>query len=263
MKVLIEQARLSLIATQFLTRLPIPRAFDAWLGWTPERLRASARYFPLIGISVGIVAATFFYVATMMFGAMLAAILTFALTALMTGAFHEDGFVDYADSFGATSRERALAIMKDSRIGTFGALAVVFLTAIKALALASLSPKLAVISLILAHGLGRSVACVLMRVLPYVRDESGKAKPLAEKMRPYELAIALSFAAVLLITAASLEISIVRVITVLFALVAFTWWFSLHLKRRLGGFTGDALGAAEQTSEMIVLLVFAAVVPTF
>jgi adenosylcobinamide-GDP ribazoletransferase len=257
-KSIANQFRLILVATQFLTRLPISRSLDAWIDWTPERLRASARYFPLVGIGVGLIGAVALWAATPLWGSSLAAILSLACTTLITGAFHEDGFVDYADSFGGTSRDRALAIMKDSRIGTFGALAVVFLVAIKAFALASMSIEAGVAALILAHCAGRSVACMLMRSLPYLRDKSGKAKPLAEKVKVSELAVALGTLVATLAAAVGFALPLVRAAVVIAALLVFTWWFHTHLQRRLGGFTGDALGAAEQTAEMIVLLVLSA-----
>ena len=151
---LTEQLRLLIVATQFLTRLPIPQAVEAWMAWTPERLRAASRYFPLVGLIVGGLTAGVYWVATQVWERPLAAAMSLACAALFTGAFHEDGFVDYADSFGGANRERALTIMKDSRIGTYGALAAIFLFAIKWLALMSLSRDAAIAALLLAHTAG-------------------------------------------------------------------------------------------------------------
>ncbi|TAG50038.1 MAG: adenosylcobinamide-GDP ribazoletransferase [Betaproteobacteria bacterium] len=256
-----EQIRLALVAWQFLTRVPLGAALEAWIMWTPERLRASARYFSLVGMIVGAFGALVFFLATLAFGQTLGAILSITATAVMTGAFHEDGFVDYFDSFGAAGdRAKALAIMKDSRIGTFGAIALVLLCAIKVAALIELPIWLAVAAIIASHSLGRVAACVVMYRLDYVRDtDLSKAKPLAEKMTRTELllAVALGLAPLAFIAALGL-ITLLWTAVALLASVLLVAMFIRHLRARLGGFTGDTLGAVEQLTELTILLVFVA-----
>ena len=254
-----EQLRLFLVAWQFLTRIPLGERVEQWVDWNPQRLRASSRYFSLVGVVIGALAAVTFTAAAQLFDITIAALITVAITALATGAFHEDGFADYFDSFGGTDRVKALAIMKDSRIGTFGALALGLLVLFKAAALSQMSIHIAVAALIASHALGRAGACALMRALDYVReDDSAKSKPLAEKMSAGELFVALCIGVMpLLFAVMSQWISLLHAIVTLTAVAMFVMLFARHLRVRLGGFTGDTLGAAEQAIELIVLLALA------
>jgi adenosylcobinamide-GDP ribazoletransferase len=256
-----EQFRLFLVAWQFFTRVPLAPALEQWVAWTPERLRASARYFPMVGSFVGLVGAAVFFIASKFFSSAIAAVLTIAITALLTGGFHEDGLADYFDSFGAAGdRAKALAIMKDSRIGSFGALALILFTVIKVAALSNMALVTAMIAIVGAHMLGRSGACVLMETLDYVRDDHGaKSKPLAEKMTSTEIFFAVACGIAPLVIAALLfsEFTNGAIFAVTFSII-FIIWFRRHLKHCLGGFTGDTLGAAEQVVETLVLLGFAA-----
>jgi Cobalamin-5-phosphate synthase len=116
-----------LLAVQFFTRIPITGRLAEWVGFSPERFRASAAHFPGVGVLVGLVAAGVFIgvqgvVPDSTFTPLLAAALSTVATVLLTGGFHEDGLADVADGLGGSyDRERALEIMKDSRVGAFGA----------------------------------------------------------------------------------------------------------------------------------------------
>jgi adenosylcobinamide-GDP ribazoletransferase len=255
-----EQLRLLLLAWQFFTRIPIGTRLEAFAAYTPERLRASARYFPFVGLLLGAMAALVWLAAVPLWGAGVAGALALTTTALLTGAFHEDGLSDYADSFGATSREQALAIMKDSRIGSFGALALVLSVALKLMALWGLAQWQGAFALLCAHSLGRLLPCALMAALPYVRDDaSSKHKPLATHVMPLELiAAALPAAAALGCAVAFNAITPLHALGTIAALLVLTWAIARHLKRRLGGFTGDTLGAAQELAQIVVLLGFAA-----
>ena len=117
------QLELFLTALGFFTRIPVP----AWVPWSPERLNHAARYFPLVGWVVGGVGAGAFLALALVLPVSLAVILSMAVTIRLTGAFHEDGLADTFDALGGhVSRERALQIMRDSRIGTYGAAALAF-----------------------------------------------------------------------------------------------------------------------------------------
>ena len=259
------ELRLVFIALQFLTRVPAPR----WVGYEPAWLNASARHFPLVGAFVGAVGALVLVVAAWWWTPIVAALLALAATLLLTGAFHEDGLADTFDALGgAVPRERALAIMKDSRIGTYGAVALLLVLTMRVVLAATLcarEPAMAAAALVLAHTWGRAAAVGLMASLPYAGDaEQAKAKPLATAVGRAELGGALAWAAVVggLVAGCApfasapqaggyLGLALAAV-----ALVAFTMW--RWLKRRLGGYTGDTLGATEQLAELAVLLALAA-----
>ena len=224
------QLRLFFIALQFFTRLPIPR----WVGFDAAWLNHASRYFPLVGLVVGAIAAGVYAAAALVLPAPVAAVLSTAATIFITGAFHEDGFADACDGLGGgMTRERALEIMKDSRVGAYGAIGVVCMLIAKCTALAFLPPASAIAALLLAHPLSRLAATSLIWTMEYARAE-GKAKPLAQRMSSGEFSIA---TATVLLPAATLVVHGAR-----------------KFERRLGGYTGDCLGAVQQLSEVAIYL---------
>ena len=251
---LLHELRLFFIALQFLTRVPVPR----WVGWQPDWLHASARHFPAVGLVVGAFGALVLWAAGAHFTAAVAVLLSMAATVWLTGAFHEDGLADTCDGLGgAVDRERALVIMKDSRLGTYGALALLMVLALKAAALHGLATRdlLATLAALpLAHALSRAASVLLLRWLPYAGDvEHAKAKPLAQRLDAWGLwmvcvwglsagAVALLFMPMKALVAAAVGVLLVAL------------WMARWLQRRLGGFTGDTLGATQQFSELAVYL---------
>ena len=254
------QLRLLLLALQFFTRIPVVGAVAQWVGYTPEMLRASARFFPLIGLMIGAAAALVFWLCAQLWSPWIAAILTLIFSALLTGAFHEDGLADYADGIGGgTTTARALEIMKDSRIGSYGALALCLATALKLAALGTMATALAPVALILAHLIGRVCACCVLARLSYVRDDaSSKSKPLSDSMRAAEFAFVLF---TLLSTLTLVWLWQPNLLEYLGAALILSGICTLVIARQMlrciGGFTGDALGAVEQLGECAVLLAFA------
>lgn len=274
------ELRLLAVATEFLTRLPVPTRRRPGAPFHPDWLNSAVRYFPLVGGLVGLIGATVWTLALLWWPPLIAAVLAVAATALVTGAFHEDGLADTLDGLGgAVTRERALEIMKDSRVGTYGALGLVLVTAVRVLALASLavvpgpgavpesgSAALAgaltvawpgVVGLLSAHVLGRLGAVVVMATCRYAGDPAhAKAKPLATSVTGGTLTVALGLAGVvvvpLAVTAPGGVVLAVAVTAGVSALMV-RW-----LRRRLGGYTGDTLGATEQCVEAAVLLTWAA-----
>jgi len=244
-----QQIRLFFIALQFFTRLPIP----AWVGFEPAWLQHASRYFPLVGCVVAAVAAGVYAAAALVLPAPVAAVLSTAATVYMTGAFHEDGFADTCDGLGGgMTRERVLEIMKDSRVGAYGAIGIVCMLAAKLSSLAMLPPAQAMAALFLAHPLSRLAAASLIWKLEYVRGE-GKSKPLAQQMTTIEFGIAcagaLLPAAVLLAGGwTSMGTVLAAVLSALLAAV----WLGRTFVRRLGGYTGDCLGAVQQLAEALV-----------
>lgn len=240
------QLRLFFTALQFFTRIPIPR----WVGFDPQWLHHASRYFALAGLVVAIGAAGVYFFAAMIFPHTLSILLSTATGIYLTGAFHEDGFADFCDGFGGGfSRDRVLEIMTDSRIGTYGAVGIGLLLAIKCLALAGLPPNTVLAALMVAHPLSRAAATTMILAMNYVKSE-GKAKPLAQRMSILEFSIGLSTAVVVTIGAGiSGFISWLALATGTITLMLSTLWIARLCQRRIGGYTGDCLGAVQQIAE--------------
>jgi adenosylcobinamide-GDP ribazoletransferase len=248
------ELRLFFIALQFLTRVPIP----GWVGFQPAWLHQSARHFPAVGLCLGALGAAVLWGAAHLWSALIAVLLSMAATIWATGAFHEDGLADTCDGLGgAVAREKALEIMKDSRLGTYGAVGLVLVLALKAASLHALAVRdlVAVLALLpLAHAWSRTATVVLLRLLPYGGDvEHAKAKPMAQQIDGHGLAVALMWAAIAG-GAAAVFVNIAVLLWALLATVAVAWFMANWLRRRLGGYTGDALGATQQFSELAVYL---------
>jgi adenosylcobinamide-GDP ribazoletransferase len=235
-------------AVAFLTRLPVARRTDQ------ADLAQGTVYFPLVGALVGAGGAAVFWLASMLWPLPVAIILSVAATVLATGALHEDGLADFADGFGGGwSREQVLAIMKDSRIGTYGAMALTLTVLAKLVALASLTRLDVVRALIAAHTLARWATLPLLAWLPYVRAEGGTGTPFTGGVTPARLAVAT------LCTVAILAATLgVRAIATVIAAMAVTMAFAWYTRRRIGGITGDVLGATAQCVELTTYLVLAA-----
>ena len=246
-----QQLRLFFIALQFFTRLPIPR----WVGFEPGWLHQSSRYFPLVGCVVAAVAAAVYLLAALVLPAPVAAVLSTAASIYITGAFHEDGFADTCDGFGGgLNPERVLEIMKDSRVGAYGAIGIVCMLGAKCTTLAMLPPSSAIAALFLAHPLSRLAAVSLIWRMDYARAE-GKAKPMAQQMRASEFAVAaltaLLPAALLLMLDA---VSFAMLAASLLAAALAALWLARLFQRRIGGYTGDCLGSVQQLAEVAIYL---------
>ncbi|MBK1635600.1 adenosylcobinamide-GDP ribazoletransferase [Rhodovulum adriaticum] len=245
---LAEEGRLVLLAVQFLTRLPLPFA----PGYTPERMGHAMRYFPLVGLAIGGGLAAVYALSALVFPPVVAALLAVAAGVRLTGALHEDGLADMADGLGGgATRERALEIMRDSRIGSYGAVTLGLVLALKVAALAGLGAAAAG-ALVGAHGLSRLSTLALSAALPYARAE-GKAVFASVGLGPmgWPIALAGGAAALLVLMATA---GIVAAVTALIAAVLVTLWLGRMMRRRLGGQTGDGLGAAQQLGETAILL---------
>ena len=250
-----------LLALQFFTRIPVTGRLAQWVGYSPAMLRASAAHFPAVGWVVGAIGALALAGALALWPPLVAAVLCTVVTVLVTGAFHEDGLADVVDGLGgASTRERALEIMKDSRIGAFGAIAVVLAMGLKFALLATLAGQgafVACAALLAAHVLSRLAPLAVMRASPYVGGEGGKAKPMADAVSGPAVFVAVLWslpAAALLIVSGGAVNGVAALLAV--ALVAV--FMVRLLRRRLGGFTGDGLGATQQLSELAIYLAMAA-----
>jgi len=227
-----------LLALVFLTRLPVR------LGGEAGPLAAAMRWFPLVGAGIGAFVALIYWAAHSWLPVGPAALLALAAGMLLTGALHEDGLADCADGFGGgNSRDDKLRIMKDSAIGSYGALALIMSVALRAGAIAAIEDDRSVLkALVATHAVARAVLPVAMVLLPPASD-SGVA---AAAGRPGWTDIGLAVFTALAVAA----VLVPQVLLGLVAVIAFLWL----VKRQLGGYTGDVLGAAEQVAETAALL---------
>ncbi len=249
---MLQQLRLFLTAVQFFTRLPVP----AWVGHTPQQLEQSARYLPLVGVLVGLIAAAVLWLTARVLPLSLAVGLSIAAGILVTGAFHEDGLSDFADGMGGGhTPEKILSIMKDSRIGAYGAIALLLTLLLKFQALLELClahpPVYVIAALVSAHSVSRMLATGVMLTQRYVRaDDSARAKP-AAGISPASFATALltGLAPVALMLAVGMQLA--SVLIALGAALTVRLYLGWRMHKRLGGYTGDCLGAVQQLTEVM------------
>ncbi|RKP44844.1 adenosylcobinamide-GDP ribazoletransferase [Trinickia fusca] len=232
-------------ALGYFTRIPVPRG----IGFAPGDLAGAARYLPLVGVIVGGIGGLVYLAALRVFPVSIAVLLSMAATLAVTGAFHEDGLADCCDGFGGgATRDDVLRIMRDPRLGAFGAVGLVLALALKWQALAALPPLRAAWVMLAAHAASRTLAASFLATLDYARTE-GKAQPVAQRMS----AGALAWAAVLGLPwlfwpdwrAGACALALAVVCRVLLA---------RYFVRRLGGYTGDCLGFAQQIFELAIYL---------
>lgn len=246
------EARLLVCAVQFLTRIPTPQL----AGFQPEWIQQSARYYPLVGQIVGAVSALVLYAAAQIWSPWIAALLAVAAGVVMTGGFHEDGLADTADGLGGgLTRARRLEIMKDSRLGSYGALALGLTLALRVAALAMLagfSPLLSAIALLAAHGLGRAAAVGVMTIMPYGGDPGMAKEGRPDRASLAGLSIAVLIALWPLVFFSPVTGASGLALGLLFGAVPA--WLA---QRLIGGRTGDVLGAVEQAFEVGFLLAVA------
>ena len=248
------QLKLFFCALQFLTRLPAPSFAD----FQPDWITRAARYYPLVGLLVGAICAGVLLATGQLWSGPLPALLAVATGVLVTGGFHEDGLADTADGLGGgQTPARRLEIMKDSRIGTYGVLALVLVLAIKVAALATLPLATAALALVAAHGAGRVAAVVVMVLERHVSDrDDAKYKPAPDGVRPFELLIAAVLGLWPLALLGWSGLAGAAVGAVLATALALT------ARRLVGGYTGDVLGGIEQACELGVLLGVSAMLAT-
>ncbi|MFY9152369.1 MAG: adenosylcobinamide-GDP ribazoletransferase [Prolixibacteraceae bacterium] len=236
-------------AIMFYTRIPVPEN----LPYSDEMLNRSTRYFPFIGWIVGGIGAAVFYGLQFVFPPELAILLSMLVTIFVTGAFHEDGFTDFCDGFGGGyTRERILTIMKDSRIGTYGSIGLVGILATKFMSLHSLDVASIPVVLLAGHSLSRLMPILVIYTSEYSReDATSKTKPIGKKGKGFEFILALFFGLALLIF-----IPITYSLAILPVLLLTTYIFRRYITRKIGGYTGDCLGALQQIAEVEFYLGF-------
>lgn len=253
------QIRLFFTALMFYTRIPCP----AWVDHSEEFLNRSTRYFPLVGWIIGGASALVFWGMVQLWSPVVALLGSLFITIWLTGAFHEDGLADVCDGFGGGwTKERVLEIMKDSRLGTFGAAGLFLAVSMKIAALYELWTKVPLFTFLLimvaGHTLSRWISVTIIFAEEYARgDATSKVKPIAQKITEKEMTVATVFGLLPVL-------GLVFFKPLWFTLLALgiVWLTRIYLiyifRKKLGGYTGDCLGAAQQISEVVFYLVFSA-----
>lgn len=242
---------LFLLALSFYTRIPVP----AWLPWSSERMLACGRYLPLVGWVVALACTAVFWVCSGFFSPFLSVLSAMAAGICVTGCFHEDGWADSCDSLGGWTREQKLTIMKDSRLGTYGVTGLFFMLALKAAVLIELAGSedgrmMTMIALCVAHPLSRLSPLLLIQTLPYVSDEKTAKSVVMVNQRQGAAAMLIAVICAclpLLLLPAVCMAGCVLLAWALATLLAFR-----HFKHKLGGYTGDNLGATQQLAELAI-----------
>lgn len=256
------QWRLLATAIMFLTRIPVGGAGSG----DPDDLAASTQYFPLVGIIIGLAVSVVYWLTQLVWSNELAVILSMVFAILITGGFHEDGLADTADSTGAWTKERKLEVMRDSRNGTYGGLALIFALLLTAFALIDIANhsltngstlKTVVMCLTLAHVLGRWSSLALIYTTQYARDDAANKVFVDGVNRQRVIIGTLTSLAVLVISfTVSVPSTLAAVLVTFLNIALLRRWFM----KSIGGITGDCLGAANKIVEISVYLSFAALV---
>lgn len=237
-----KQINLFLLALAFFTRLPIP----AKTPYSEELLNQSSRYYALVGLFIGGLLCGLLALNTLLLPTSIAVVLTIIASFIITGAFHEDGFADMVDGFGGGfTPEKKLEIMKDSRVGTYGSLALISIFALMYVSLnylLSVSYLEAATAILVGHTVSRALSGSLIYDLSYLRtlDSKAKAKPLSTGIHFSELSLL-----VLTGLAICLLLTPIAAILCIALTIAIRIGFKKYLLQHLGGFTGDCLGAAQ------------------
>src|SRR5579863_105905 len=252
------QVALFLVATQFLTRVPVPAASD----FQASCLGESLRYFPLVGGLVGLVNVAVWWLSSRWFPRAVAVGLMLCASLLLTGGFHEDGLADTCDGLGAGgTRERTLAIMKDSRIGALGAMGLLMLLGLKWSTLVALPTAAFGLIVVAAHVVSRWCAMGLIWALQYARAEgAGKSREFDGGLTGAQWllsgVIGMTTVAIPMIwQGVAMRNAIAAAAVAGFGAAAITAFVAaVYCKQRIGGYTGDCLGAVQQASELMFLL---------
>ena len=236
-----------LVGLQFLTRIHIARQ----TVWTAEDFGRSTRFFPLVGLVLGICYALAAWLLVYFIGMRtLTAVLLLILPLLLTGGLHADGFMDTADGvFSGRERERKLEIMKDSRVGSFGVVSFVLLMFLQFALLLDMHPFLLVPALFIMPIIGRMAMVLAIACFPYARAD-GMGKTFAD-MADRKTIVTASVMTVVFVLPCGLLASVALMLGVLFAL-----FFCRAMTTTLGGVTGDVYGAVTVLTETLVLAIF-------
>ena len=243
-----EEIRAFLTAVMFYTRIPCP----PWIDHSDAYLRKSRKYFPLIGWIVGGVSASTLYVMQFFLPLNVSVLLCIIVGIFLTGAFHEDGFADVCDAFGGGfTRKRILEILKDSRVGAYGAIGITLMLLLKftvLLEIANLDLKTACLVIIASHSISRLTALTIVFNEQYAGDLalSKSHSMVADPARPGEVVFSMliGLSVLFLFNTWLLFLPLLSVLGTRIYLASF-------FRKWIGGYTGDCLGATQQISEIV------------
>lgn len=231
-------------AIVFYTRIPGP----TWAGKDPARMDHANKYLPVIGLLVAAISALTLVAASQLFPADISIAIAMLASILITGAFHEDGLADACDGFGGGyEREQIIRIMRDSRIGTFGVIGLIGVLTLKFLCLRDLPLNQAILSLFISQSLSRLSSLAIMQSLPYASDQ-GKIKAATSTWSWRDLLMGAAVGLLPIFFMPQVALMSVLVVVVVFELGR------RYFLRRLGGYTGDCLGAIQQITELCLLM---------
>lgn len=237
----------------FYTRIPVPR----WIDHDANNLNAATRYFPLVGYVVAIVSALVYTGCRYIFSVEISVIMSALAGVLLTGAFHEDGLADVCDGFGGGwTKEKILSIMKDSRVGTYGVVGLIFILSLKFFSLVQLGASLynlhVGLVLLAAHSLSRGAAVFIIYTSVYAREDAdSKAKPVAQQLSIGNLLLASIWAILPIGALVYLNVGFLLIVVPVVCITVYLRWY---FHKWIGGYTGDCLGATQQLNEVIIYM---------
>jgi adenosylcobinamide-GDP ribazoletransferase len=231
------------LAVSFYTCLPYPQNLDY------NQLPQASRYLPIIGWIVGSLSAASFYLAALLWTPSIAVLIALIVGIFVTGAFHEDGLADVCDGFGGGwHKAQILEIMKDSRVGTYGALSLLFSGLLKINILIAFPVAIIPAILLSGHSISRFSPLWIMQQYDYARDIDSKMAQAMYKPTRYDLMFAAGFALLPLLLLPKLCFWVIIPLSIV------TIWLGHYFYRHIGGYTGDCLGATQQITEIVFYL---------
>lgn len=239
-----------IIALQFLTRLPV----HSLAPYDEVQAQKATNYYPLVGLIIGLFACAIVSIFSGLIPHDTAILISIILTIIITGALHEDGFADCCDGFGGGwKKDDILHIMKDSRLGAYGAIGLICILALKYQLLTGITPNQLCLALLLGHGFSRFFAISFMHNMSYAHSDNSKVQSHVANLKVSDLSKAAIPVGLLLFW---LPLSL----SLLLAVILFLLYFALKriFMNKIGGYTGDCLGAAQQISEVVIYFCFAA-----
>ncbi|MCF2949865.1 adenosylcobinamide-GDP ribazoletransferase [Paraglaciecola aquimarina] len=256
------QFNLFLLATSFFTRLPVTE----YCHYSPSKMRRASQFFPLVGWLIAGILVLEFSILQPLLGLLPSLCLLLISSILLTGALHEDGLADICDGiWGGYSLERKLAIMKDSRIGTYGTCGLVLALLTKFVLWWQLAQQASLIlALVLAYPLSRALAISLVQDMKYVSNQipcadkhkGSKSEPLAKPMTTQSLIFVLVTGA-----SACLLLPLSTIFYLFIGCISFRYLLKYWLNKHIKGYTGDALGTAQQLQELLIYFILIANLP--
>lgn len=243
-----------MMAIRFLTRIPIP---ESWCPHDAALLRRAPFWFPLVGAMIGSLTASVLLLTKQLWPIPIAVLLALAFEAIVTGAFHEDAVADFFDAFGGGwTRDDILRILKDSRIGSFGAMGLLLAVSLRAATIGALPESLSFWGVVASAMLGRWAILLAMWRLPPVSDRASTARDVAEQLHLREVLLSLAMCAVVLGPMVVMEP--LRMMIAVLVIVSMTMFFVRYVERRIGGITGDCLGCLCYLAQVAILLILGA-----